>query len=71
LRGRDGERLGCAPSGKHGFEKLVAIKTILPRFAGDERFREMFLDEARIASRIEHPNVVRSSISARSTTCSF
>jgi serine/threonine-protein kinase len=45
--------------GKHGFEKLVAIKTILPRFAGDERFREMFLDEARIASRIEHPNVVQ------------
>jgi serine/threonine protein kinase len=45
--------------GKHGFEKLLAIKTILPRFAGDERFREMFLDEARIASRIEHPNVIQ------------
>jgi serine/threonine protein kinase len=45
--------------GKHGFEKLVAIKTILPRYAGDERFRDMFLDEARIASRIEHPNVVQ------------
>ena len=43
--------------GKHGFEKLVAIKTILPQFATDERFQEMFLDEARIASRIEHPNV--------------
>jgi serine/threonine protein kinase len=45
--------------GKHGFEKLVAIKTILPRFAGDPRFREMFLDEGRIASRIEHPNVAQ------------
>jgi eukaryotic-like serine/threonine-protein kinase len=45
--------------GKHGFEKLVAIKTILPRFAGDPRFREMFLDEARIASRIDHPNVAQ------------
>jgi serine/threonine-protein kinase len=43
--------------GKHGFEKLVAIKTILPAFASDPRFQEMFLDEARIASRIEHPNV--------------
>jgi eukaryotic-like serine/threonine-protein kinase len=43
--------------GKHGFEKLVAVKTILPRFAGDPRFREMFVDEASIASRIEHPNV--------------
>jgi predicted Ser/Thr protein kinase len=45
--------------GKHGFEKLVAIKTILPRFASDRRFRDMFLDEARIAARIEHPNVAQ------------
>ena len=45
--------------GKHGFEKLVAIKTILPKFAADMRFQEMFLDEARIASRIEHVNVAR------------
>jgi len=46
-------------SGKHGFEKLVAIKTILPKFAMDVRFQEMFLDEARIASRIEHVNVAQ------------
>jgi eukaryotic-like serine/threonine-protein kinase len=46
-------------SGKHGFEKLVAIKTILPKFATDVRFQEMFLDEARIASRIEHINVAQ------------
>jgi serine/threonine-protein kinase len=46
-------------SGKHGFEKLVAIKTILPKFASDVRFQEMFLDEARIASRIEHVNVAQ------------
>jgi serine/threonine-protein kinase len=45
--------------GKHGFEKLVAIKTILPHFAADARFRQMFLDEARIASRIEHTNVAQ------------
>ena len=45
--------------GKHGFEKLVAIKTILPKFAADLRFQEMFLDEARIASRIEHLNVAQ------------
>jgi serine/threonine-protein kinase len=45
--------------GKHGFEKLVAVKTILPKFAGDVRFQEMFLDEARIASRIEHANVAQ------------
>jgi serine/threonine-protein kinase len=45
--------------GKHGFEKLVAIKTILPKFAADPRFQSMFLDEARIASRIEHFNVAQ------------
>src|SRR5208282_1158633 len=45
--------------GKHGFEKLLAIKTILPRYAKDPRFQEMFLDEARISSKIEHPNVAQ------------
>ena len=40
--------------GKHGFEKLVAVKTILPKFASDPRFVTMFLDEARIASSIAH-----------------
>jgi serine/threonine protein kinase len=45
--------------GKHGFEKLVAIKTILPHNSHDLRFRKMFLDEARIASGIEHVNVAR------------
>lgn len=45
-------------NGIHGFERLVALKTILPAFRSDERFRTMFLDEARIASRIVHENVV-------------
>jgi eukaryotic-like serine/threonine-protein kinase len=45
--------------GKHGFEKLVAVKTILPKFANDPRFEAMFLDEARIASGIEHTNVAK------------
>jgi serine/threonine protein kinase len=45
--------------GKHGFEKLVAVKTILPLYAQDLRFQQMFLDEARIASGIEHPNVAQ------------
>jgi serine/threonine protein kinase len=45
--------------GKHGFEKLVAIKTILPKFAEDPKFRRMFLDEAHIAAGIEHTNVAR------------
>jgi serine/threonine-protein kinase len=45
--------------GKHGFEKLVAVKTILPMLAADSQFQRMFLDEARIASAIIHPNVVQ------------
>ncbi|MBK8251242.1 MAG: serine/threonine protein kinase [Polyangiaceae bacterium] len=44
--------------GKLGLEKLYAVKTILPHLSGDPAFRTMFLDEAKIASRIRHPNVV-------------
>jgi serine/threonine-protein kinase len=43
--------------GHHGFSKLVAIKTILPHLASEPQFERMFLEEARIASRIHHPNV--------------
>jgi serine/threonine protein kinase len=45
--------------GKHGFDKIVALKTILPKLASDPGFRQMFLDEARVVSRIEHPNVAQ------------
>jgi serine/threonine protein kinase len=45
--------------GKHGFDKIVAIKTILPKLASDAEFQRMFLDEARVVSRIEHPNVAQ------------
>src|SRR5579884_2542281 len=45
--------------GKRGFEKLFAIKTIKTELVEDARFQEMFLDEARIASGIQHPNVAQ------------
>ena len=45
--------------GKHGFEKLFAFKCIHDRFAEVPAFRSMFLDEAQIASAIEHPNVAQ------------
>jgi serine/threonine protein kinase len=45
--------------GRKGFERLVVVKMILPQYSQDPRFQEMFLDEARIASRIEHGNVAR------------
>jgi serine/threonine-protein kinase len=43
--------------GVGGFRKQVVIKRILPHLAEDSRFVSMFLDEARIAARISHPNV--------------
>ena len=45
--------------GKHGFEKLVALKAIHPRFAEDPKFRAMFLDEARLVSALEHNHVAQ------------
>ena len=45
--------------GKRGFEKLLAIKTIRSELSDDPHFEEMFLDEARIAARIQHPNVAQ------------
>lgn len=43
--------------GNPGFEKLVALKRIHPHLACEPEYIEMFLDEARIASRITHSNV--------------
>lgn len=40
-----------------GFEKLVVIKRILPHLTDQREFVEMFVDEARTAARISHPNV--------------
>lgn len=44
--------------GAAGFARPVAIKLVHPELADDEQFRQMFLDEALLASRIQHPNVV-------------
>jgi serine/threonine-protein kinase len=43
--------------GPGGFQKWVAIKRIHPHLVEDETFVNMFLDEARVAARISHPNV--------------
>jgi serine/threonine protein kinase len=45
--------------GLEGFEKLLVVKRILPHLAENEEFITMFLDEARIAARLNHPNVVQ------------
>ena len=44
-------------SGPGGFKKVVALKRIHPHLAEEPAFVNMFLDEARIASRIHHANV--------------
>ena len=45
-------------AGEGGFSRVVAIKCMHPHLANDPEFRAMFLDEARLAARIRHPNVV-------------
>ena len=42
-----------------GFEKLVAIKRVLPELAGKDEFLSMFLDEARLALGLNHANIVQ------------
>jgi serine/threonine-protein kinase len=44
--------------GPVGFSRTVAIKRLHPQYAKDPEFATMFLDEARVAARIQHPNVV-------------
>jgi len=48
-----GRRAGVA-----GFERLVAVKVLHPHLAYEEEFIRMFMDEARLAARLRHPNAV-------------
>lgn len=45
--------------GVEGFERIVAVKRILPALAQDEEFVTMFVDEARIAAHLTHQNIVQ------------
>jgi serine/threonine-protein kinase len=49
--------LACA-QGPGGFNKLLVIKELKPELCGDETYVSMFLDEARLAARLTHPNIV-------------
>src|SRR5580704_14571294 len=44
---------------RDGQDRMVAVKTILPKFANDPHFQEMFLREGGIAARVSHKNVAR------------
>ena len=54
-----GEVWAARLKGSRGFQKIVAIKTLLAELAHNPGFEQMFLDEAALASRIKHPNVVQ------------
>ena len=45
--------------GMGGFEKLVVIKKLLEKLTANRQFVQMFLNEAKIAARLSHPNVVQ------------
>jgi eukaryotic-like serine/threonine-protein kinase len=45
--------------GPMGFQKKLVVKRILPHLSDDPQFIEMFLQEAKLAAYLEHPNVVQ------------
>ena len=46
-------------SGESGFEKQVAIKRVLPHLADNQALVQAFIDEARLAAHLQHPNIVQ------------
>ena len=52
------ELLLAKRTGIEGFQKVVVLKRILPHFADNPDFVDMFLHEARLAATLEHPNIV-------------
>ena len=45
--------------GEDGFQRVCAIKRILPHYASEQEFIQMFRDEAHICKRLQHANIVR------------
>jgi serine/threonine protein kinase len=45
--------------GMEGFEKLVCVKRILPQYINNPSFVNMFLNEARLAATLHHPNIAQ------------
>lgn len=45
--------------GVAGFSKLMVIKRLRPHLADEHEFLQMFLDEARLAAKLSHPNIVQ------------
>jgi serine/threonine protein kinase len=58
-RGGMAEVFLCRLGGLGGFNKELVVKRILPERVADPAFLRMFLDEARIAANLNHPNIVQ------------
>ena len=58
-KGGMGEVFLARQTGARGFERLVALKRILPQYSSNKHVVNMLIDEARICELINHPNVVR------------
>lgn len=54
-----GEVFVARQLGAGSFEKRLAVKLLLPHLVADAEFVQLFLDEARIAARMNHPNIVQ------------
>jgi tRNA A-37 threonylcarbamoyl transferase component Bud32 len=46
-------------AGVEGFEKVVAVKRILPHLSDNKEFVDMFIDEAKMVAGLTHPNIVQ------------
>jgi serine/threonine protein kinase/DNA-binding response OmpR family regulator len=58
-RGGMAEIYKAKKKGIKGFEKIIALKKILPGYGADAKYIEMFVDEAKIAAELSHPNIVQ------------
>jgi serine/threonine-protein kinase len=58
-RGSTAEVFLAAGEGLVGFEKLHVVKRLKRDLADEPEFVEMFLDEGRLAARLNHPNIIR------------
>ncbi len=58
-RGGMAEIYKAKKKGVKGFEKIIALKKILSGYGEDLKYIEMFVDEAKIAAELSHPNIVQ------------
>lgn len=58
-RGGMAEIYKAKKKGVKGFEKVIVIKKILSGLGEDDKYIEMFVDEAKIAAELSHPNIVQ------------